>query len=74
MDYYATLAIDALGNAGHAVTPADRVPGLFDVAGIARDVTVGQLWQLSQQHGRWNASVDTLPKGQDRNGLGAEQG
>lgn len=54
MDYYATIATEALSRAGHAVTAADWVPGLYDIDGIARDVTVGQLFQLAQQHGQWN--------------------
>jgi hypothetical protein len=54
MDYATQLAISSLEQAGYPVTPADRVPGLYDVDGLGRDLTLGQLWSLSQRYGRWN--------------------
>ena len=44
----ALLAQRKLDRAGHLVTATD-VPGLFDVQGIARDVTVGQLIDIASQ-------------------------
>lgn len=40
-----------LDAAGHTVTVAEGVPGLFNVEGLARDVTSGQLLQLAAEHG-----------------------
>jgi hypothetical protein len=51
--HYTFVAIKMLEAAGHKVTAADRVPGLWDVDGIAADVTTGQLHQLAEQHGHW---------------------
>ena len=45
-------AFQALDAAGHKVTPADRVPGLWNVEGIADDVTSGQLLDIARQHGQ----------------------
>ncbi|MBX9645354.1 MAG: hypothetical protein K2W91_14815 [Novosphingobium sp.] len=41
-----------LENAGYSVTPADRVPGLWNVADLARDITTNQLRQLAREHGK----------------------
>jgi hypothetical protein len=47
----------ALERAGYEVSVAlDVAPGLpqlFDVAGLARDVTEGQLVSLAHRHGAW---------------------
>jgi hypothetical protein len=56
--HYLQYAVDALERAGHRVVAADRVPGLYDVGTVARDVTEGQLWQLAQVHGAWNHRPD----------------
>jgi hypothetical protein len=48
---YAIVAKKMLEQAGYQVTPADRVPGLWNVEGLARDVTINQLIDLAQQHG-----------------------
>lgn len=45
-------AIYQLQEAGYAVTPAEGVPGLWNVAGLARDVTTGQLCDLASRHGQ----------------------
>jgi hypothetical protein len=59
-DYTTQLAIEALERAGHRVSPADRVPGLYNIDGVARDVTAGQLFQLSQSHGTWNQDAPQM--------------
>jgi len=48
---YAVVAFQHLKDAGHEVTPADGVPGLWDIAGIARDVTTGQLIAIANERG-----------------------
>jgi len=45
------LALKWLRAAGYEVTPADGVPGLWDIDGLARDVTINQLFQLATRHG-----------------------
>ena len=57
MDYYAHLAVEAMERGGYRVSPADRVPGLYDIEGLARDVTIDQLWMLSQSYGAWNQNA-----------------
>lgn len=47
---YITITIDRFRLAGHEVTPADGVPGLWNVAGLARDVTTNQLHELAERH------------------------
>jgi hypothetical protein len=48
---FTVVAFKMLELAGHRVTAADRVPGLWNVDGLAHDVTTAQLHQLAQQHG-----------------------
>lgn len=48
---FTAVATQMLRDAGYKVTPADMVPGLWDVEGLARDVTTAQLHQLAKQHG-----------------------
>jgi hypothetical protein len=48
---YAAVAFRQLKDAGHEVTPADGIPGLWDIAGIARDVTTGQLMAIANERG-----------------------
>lgn len=54
----------ALERAGYVVTEAPSassgmpLPGLFDVAGLARDVTEGQLIQLAHRHGAWRPAFE----------------
>jgi hypothetical protein len=45
------LSADALERAGFKVTPADGVPGLWNVEGLAHDVTTNQLHDLATKHG-----------------------
>jgi hypothetical protein len=47
----ALIAARRLEEAGHPVTEAEGVPGLFNVAGIAGDVTIGQLVDIAAQRG-----------------------
>jgi hypothetical protein len=51
--HYTVIAVAMLDAAGHKVTPAGDIPGLWNVAGIADDVTTGQLCQIAEQHGQW---------------------
>jgi hypothetical protein len=44
----AQIAAERLSQAGHQVHAAD-IPGLWDIDGIARDVTTGQLIDIAQQ-------------------------
>lgn len=46
-----TVATLELRNAGHDVQPAEGVPGLWNVQGLAYDITSGQLLDLARQHG-----------------------
>lgn len=48
---FVTVAAQQLKAAGHLVTPADGVPGLWNVDGLARDVTTNQLFDLAARHG-----------------------
>lgn len=48
---FTVIAIQMLQNAGHEVTPAEGVPGLWNVAGIANDVTTNQLVDLAEKYG-----------------------
>ncbi len=43
-------SMERLRSAGYEVSPADGVPGLWDVAGLARDVTTNQLHDLAARH------------------------
>lgn len=45
------VAFKMLEAAGHRVSPTD-IPGLWNVEGIANDVTLNQLRQLAEQHGQ----------------------
>lgn len=45
------VAMQMLDDAGFKVTSAERVPGLWNVDGLARDVTTNQLLQLASQYG-----------------------
>lgn len=45
---FTAVATQMLRDAGYKVTPADMVPGLWDVEGLARDVTTAQLHQLAE--------------------------
>jgi hypothetical protein len=45
------VAFEMLKAAGHPVTPAGDIPGLWNVEGLANDVTTGQLLDLARQHG-----------------------
>jgi len=45
------VAIEKLRAAGYHVQPADGVPGLWNVDGLARDVSSGQLAQIATAHG-----------------------
>ena len=47
----AIVAMQQLDAAGHKVSPADGVPGLWNVDGLARDVTTNQLFDLAERHG-----------------------
>lgn len=58
---YTIIAVRMLEAAGHKVTPADGVPGLYDVEGLARDVTLGQLRQLAAEHGEPAPIILQLP-------------
>ena len=49
MTNLAMIVADRLRQAGYAVTAAD-IPGLWDVAGIANDLTTGQLIDVAQRH------------------------
>lgn len=55
-----TFAI-RLEQAGYQVLPTD-VPGLFDVPGLARDVTLGQLCDLASRHGAINVGSSSFLK------------
>lgn len=44
-------AVCLLRNAGYHVEPADGIPGLWNVAGLASDVTGAQLCDLAKRHG-----------------------
>jgi hypothetical protein len=48
---FAMEALRWLENAGFRVEPAEGVPGLFNVEGLARDLTVAQVTSLAQRHG-----------------------
>lgn len=48
---WVVLSIDALQRAGFHVFPAEGVPGLWNVEGLARDVTTNQLHDLADKHG-----------------------
>lgn len=48
---FAVIAFERLRSAGHPVTPAGDIPGLWNVEGLARDVTTNQLLDLADQHG-----------------------
>ncbi|MCE7028493.1 hypothetical protein [Jiella avicenniae] len=42
--------VSFLAGAGYIVTPADGgVPGLFDVRGVGRDLTMGQIRDVARQ-------------------------
>lgn len=49
---FAIIAKRMLDEAGHTVTPADGIPGLWNVEGLARDVTTNQLCDLAERHGQ----------------------
>jgi len=49
---YSVLAMQSLENAGYKVTVAEGgVLGLWDVQGLASDVTTNQLLDLADKHG-----------------------
>jgi hypothetical protein len=49
---YSTLAMQSLEKAGYKVTVADGcIPGLWNVQGLASDVTTNQLLDLADSHG-----------------------
>lgn len=49
---FTIVAMHMLDAAGHKVTPAGDIPGLWNVEGLARDVTTDQLLDLAKQHGQ----------------------
>jgi hypothetical protein len=55
-------ATAALERAGHSVSVAfalaPGLPELFDVAGLASDVTEMQLIKLAHRHGAWRHAVE----------------
>lgn len=51
MMMFAMEAKMRLENAGYRITLADGVPGLFDVEGLGRDLTLGQIRDLAARHG-----------------------
>lgn len=54
---FTIVAMKMLEAAGYQVTPTD-IPGLWDVQGLANDVTLGQLRQLAEQHGKpWERAI-----------------
>jgi hypothetical protein len=48
---FVVAAVDMLQRAGHPVSPADGVPGLWNVEGIANDLTTAQLLEVAGKHG-----------------------
>jgi len=48
---FVTVSAMSLKAAGYEVTPADGVPGLWNVDGLARDVTTNQLHDLARRFG-----------------------
>jgi len=50
MTDYVTFSAESLKRAGYEVRPTD-IPGLWDIDGLARDVTTGQLHDLARRHG-----------------------
>ena len=54
----------ALERAGYVVALADGapiapgVPALYDVEGLGRDLTEGQLVNLAHRHGRWRPAFE----------------
>jgi hypothetical protein len=59
---FTIVAIHQLQEAGYRVTPADGVPGLWNIEGLANDVTTGQLCALSEQHGKpWSPVLNAYP-------------
>jgi hypothetical protein len=59
--HYNVIAFRMLEAAGYKVTPTD-IPGLWDIEGLARDVTLGQVRQLAGEHGRpWVPQFTALP-------------
>lgn len=48
---FTVVAFRMLEAAGYTVTPTN-IPGLWDIEGLARDVTLGQLRQLAEKHGK----------------------
>jgi len=51
------LAADVLQRAGHPVTSAEGIGGLWDVAGIGRDLTAGQVLDIARRFGGISAPV-----------------
>jgi hypothetical protein len=49
--HYVTVAADMLERAGHRVTPAGGVPGLWNVEGIGNDLTTAQLLEVAGKRG-----------------------
>lgn len=49
---FTVIAAKMLNDAGHHVSPADGIPGPWNVEGIGRDLTTGQLCDVARQHGR----------------------
>lgn len=47
---FVTIARERLRAAGYDVVPTN-IPGLWDVPGIANDVTTGQLHDIADRHG-----------------------
>lgn len=48
---FSTVAKMWLENAGYQVVPTD-IPGLFDVPGLGRDLTLCQIRDLAGRHGQ----------------------
>lgn len=48
---FVTISARRLELSGYRVTPADGVPGLWNVAGLAYNVTTNQLHDLADKHG-----------------------
>lgn len=46
------VAFKMLEAAGYSITPADGIPGLWNIEGLARDVTLGQMRDLAERHGQ----------------------